>query len=105
MSRVYSRQLAIGSLAEGDDILVYTCPPGVTAIVRDIELTPVTAPPSFAAIDVSSSTANVFSVFGGAAYSSLQWQGRVVLKPGDTINAYAGQGSWMYIISGYELGP
>lgn len=102
MARIYSARLALGTHTVGAAGLLYTCPVGRVAIVRDIEVMPLGAPPTFHSFFVNLA-ATFFSQVGPAQYVSAQWQGRVVLVAGDTIHMSVTGSSFQYIVSGYEL--
>jgi len=103
MARVYSKQMAYGNFAGGGAGYVYTCPAGVTAVVKNICVTPYAGPPTLLAVYLNGTTI-FFSTAGGAAFISVEWSGMVVMVPGDRLFVQAAAGAWDYTISGYELG-
>lgn len=103
---VRTARLATGtSGAAGANVPVYTCPPGVTTIIKDIRLArnlagaqPVnvgvkSGPPTIWLINNPSPTGDVVAI-----------QPWTVLEPGDQITVLTQQtGAWSYYISGTEL--
>lgn len=104
MARIYSVRLAAGSLAPGAVTLVYTCPVGRVAIVRDITVMPSGPPPSNAAIFLTG-VANVFRVDGGVQNNTQQWKGRFVLTAGESLSMLTTGQTFQFVLSGYELSP
>lgn len=103
---VYSTLFAAGSTVAGFQV-VYTVPALMTVVVRDIEVTNLTA---------LSGLLNVSRAVSGTAQQLIwrtptlptltwaQWAGRTVLNPGDEIGLDGGSSSgWTYLVSGYLL--
>lgn len=103
MASVYSVRMGLGTVAAAGYVVVYTCPASKTAVVRDVEVTPVTGAVTTVGLDING-TAVVLSYAGGPSYVTLRWQGRIVLHPGDTLKMFSVGGDSHYCISGYELG-
>lgn len=104
MARIYSKQIAIGSVGAGAVVTVYTCPVGTTAVIRDICLVPLAAVPGVVWVTVNNSS-YIYGSPGGTQYVTQQWTGRTVLVPGDTVEVGCPIGAHRFIISGYELAP
>lgn len=102
---VYSVRLFAGSFSTAL-VTLYTAPAGAVIEIRDVELYN-----NSGAADHSDIAVNV-SGFGLAQFigtpsvangTSYQWKGRVILAPGDTIQAFSGAGTWLCLISGYSF--
>jgi len=104
MARIYSVRMAMGSAAPGAPVVIYTCPAGRVAILRDITVDPLAAGATSFQFDINLSGV-VFSGVGAVQFSTQQWTGRTVMVAGDTLNLGVGGGSFRYIVSGYELSP
>lgn len=101
-SRVYSVRMAIGHQAAGLDTVVYTCPVGHVAIVRDIDVVPDSGIASNVYVNING-VANMLSSPGGPAAVNVSWRGRQVMHAGDTLRLGTPVGGWQFLISGYEL--
>lgn len=104
MARIYSRLLAAGSQAAGTVSTVYTCPVGVTAVIKDICLYAGGGVGGFVLVFTSAGGV-IKTAVGNAAFTSDQWSGMSVMRPGDLLRVNAFAGAWSYTISGYELAP
>jgi hypothetical protein len=82
---------------------LYTVPVGATAVLRDLELFINTAASAlfYIGIDVSGVIVPLIGAGTGTALSHVQWQGRVVLNPGQTVVANSGGANLVGAVSGY----
>lgn len=92
----------------GAQVVVYTNPAGHTTVIRQI--TAYNAGGVTDAVEVAIGTpGNAFPIWHvgniAPASSSLSFEGRVVLMPGDNIYVATGAGAWNITISGYDLAP
>jgi hypothetical protein len=102
---VYSTQLYLGQPGSGITTL-YTVPSGNTVVVRDVELINTgSAAMSFGLIVRTSggTQAQWASVSGVAVNSQYQWEGRVVMNPGDELILTTSEAGMQLIVSGYLL--
>ena len=84
--------------------MVYTCPPGFRAVVRDIELVLVGGVQDVDVFTITWNNAITFWVHyaGGRHFDWAQWVGRLVLLEGETIQGQCTIPAHVYV-SGYEL--
>lgn len=85
---------------------LYTAPASNTIVVRDIELYNNGTSSDRAVITVGvSGFGNVYLIGTDQVPlgESVQWEGRVVLRPGDTLGGFTVANFWTVLISGYEL--
>lgn len=102
-----SKRLAIGSLGSSGSHSIYTCPAGVTALVKhavweDGSGTVTTSVMSVQAV-TSGATGPVFAAFDLAAYHLGGGDTWVVLEPGDQLLLYISAFPFTYLIAGAEL--
>jgi hypothetical protein len=103
---VRSARLAEGlSGPANGDKTVYTCPAGVTALVKDVRLTGRNATAVNYAFYVRSGGRYFYLLAGSLAANALaSSQGFVVLEPGDQLGCSAGAADALsYWVSGAEL--
>jgi hypothetical protein len=100
----YSTQLFIGTLPP-ELTTLYTAPNGSVTVVRDVELFCNTAANSLFYLGVAKSGIIVPLIAAGTAEAlqHFQWQGRVVLQPGDQVVGNSGGPSMVCAASGYDL--
>jgi hypothetical protein len=84
--------------------VVYTCPVGVVAVVREVLATPYAAANAVFYVSVAA-TATAVGMSAVAAFRTQQQFNHTVLRAGDILTVTAVGAIWEYIISGYELGP
>lgn len=97
-------------LADGDSApaatahVIYTCPTGKTAIVKDLRLDTGSSSPTRAAVQFSRGS-DWISVIDGprGALATPSVEGFIVLEPGDQIRLYSEGGTFAVIVSGAEL--
>lgn len=101
---VYSVQLYAGSVP-GSLTTFYTAPAGAVIVVRDIDAFLNTAPSALYYIGVqhSGTIVPLIGAASGTALTQHQWEGRVVLQPGDAIVGNSGGANIVCVISGYDL--
>jgi hypothetical protein len=102
---VYSSRLFAG---EGGGSLtdLFTAPASTVTVLRDIQalnLGSGTDSLDLIAV-VSGPTSLAFLRFSNiGASESIQWSGRLVLDPGDVLQAFSGVHDWTLLLSGYLL--
>lgn len=102
MASVYSRQLFLGDIAASSTDTLYTVPSGITAVVRSIYMVPFGGGTPWTMFWEINST--FWSYFSAAASTDpFEWEGRVVMNPGDELKLETGSGGWAGVVSGYEL--
>lgn len=86
---IYSQELARGQASAITDQAVYTAPSAGVVVVRDIVLLHSDAsPPRTVAVKVVSGTTTTFivAVPNQPGSTTLHWEGRQVLAPGDVLH-------------------
>lgn len=101
---IYSQQLFLGQVAAAQTIL-YTVPSSTVTVIRDIEICNQGAVADLIhfVIGASGTLRTWFTSSTLNSNQSAQWQGRVVLLTGQTIQSVTGGQAWNIAISGYEL--
>lgn len=103
---VYSTQLHAGSVGAGTTTL-YTVPPTMTVVVRDLEVYAATSSPIQFAVAVGKPglVSYLWFVNPLGAGEWAQWSGRAVMDPGDVLLAVAAAAGVAVHASGYLLSP
>lgn len=103
---IYSATLAHVHVADGDLLTAYTVPSGITVVVRDMTLKVISGSTATVVISVNSGSVNcgIWAVRLTDGLLTVQWQGREVLKAGDTLQVASVEGYFSFRASGYELG-
>lgn len=105
MRDVYSQQIAVADI-NATLLPLYTVPAGTVLIVRDIEaynFGGVADKLYVTTLGAGRPTGFVWVVEGPASGVTSQWQGRLVLKSGDELQAQAVASTWSLMVSGYVL--
>lgn len=91
-------------VAAGADVLVFTCPAGVTTLVKDIRVSAPVGNVTGIFVYIASGAANVTVLGGtlnaGLAKSEMPW---LALEPGDQLRIGVTGSSLAYFISGSLL--
>lgn len=97
-------------LGEGDSApagtpkVIYTCPSGVTAVLKDVRLDTAASSPTRAAVQLSSG-GSWHSIMDGprSALATPSVTGFIVLQPGQQVRLYSEGGTFSCVLSGAEL--
>lgn len=102
---VRSARLGTGnSNPSGSDKTIYTCPSGVTALVKDIRVNYASGTVSRGYIRLQSGGDSVIVIDRAfAAGDTASVQGFMVLEPGDQVLIFASGGALQVWVSGAEL--
>lgn len=103
---VYSNLLYASSPAANTVTTAFTVPSGVTCVLRDIEIYNGSASTAGVNVRINVSGFGNTVVYGPDALLSgawSQWEGRVVVPAGGTIQVFATEASVQFTLSGYEL--
>lgn len=102
---VRTATLAVGSSAPANaEHVIYTCPSGRTAILKDLRLYSGAGATKVAVFIETSGAARVSIVVSAlAADSTDQRQGFIVLEPGSKVGLYSEGGTFVAWLSGSEL--
>lgn len=102
---IYSVRLFAGSFSTTLASL-YTAPANSVIDIRDVELYNNSGAADHADVAIDVSGFGLVQFIGTASVpngQSVQWKGRVILAPGDIIQAFSGAGTWLAYISGYSF--
>lgn len=103
---VRSARLAARNSGIGAIVVAYTCPPGVTALVKDIRISALNGAVVRASVLLLSGAQNTSVIDRPLANLEVfSIQGFMVLEPGDRIQTFAGGGGqdFQIWVSGAEL--
>jgi hypothetical protein len=98
----YSIQIFMGNLAAGANSPTLTVPTGYIYIIRDVEARFPAAAGNYA-IGVSLSPSTIFFTIDPGTTVGHQWQGRIVLNPGQQFYFQAVGAAAGITVSGYQL--
>jgi hypothetical protein len=101
----YSTQLFAGELTAAEQVFV--APSSFTTVVRDIELWNASSGPEDIAVNLLGVSglyvAGLVTAFAMKANGTFQWEGRVVMIPGQRLFVAATAYPVGIVVSGYEL--
>lgn len=102
MATPFTRRIAAGGLIDTAGLLVYTVPPGLVVVVRDVTMT--VRQPDNAQLYVRTSQGLVYTIWNGSglASSSLHLDLRQSLNAGDEVYVQ-GPAGMQYAITAYLL--
>lgn len=101
----YSSRFIAGEVTSSS-LPSFSCPAGSVCVVRDVEYwnNGSSSCLIYVGLYVSGSLVGVFAAQSALAVNTaFQWEGRVVMNPGDEIKVNIGPGQCMAVISGYNL--
>lgn len=99
---VYSTRFGIGAVAVGTPVNIYTVPAGHTAVVRNIDVTPSSAPSGIFFLGVVG-IGFFLALQAGIVNNSVHWEGRAVFNSGEGMEIDSFVSNFNYAISGYLL--
>lgn len=102
MAAIFSTLLGKGVLTSGAGATFYTAPTLVVVVIRSVTLSSNLAGAGTGIVYLGGGEV-LAKLTAAAQYDSEQYDMRVVMAPGDTINALAVAGTIGYTVSGYVL--
>lgn len=101
---VRSARLAFASSGIGGVVIVYTCPAGKTALIKDVRISALNGAVTRASVFADSGPRRVAIIDEALAnLGVLSRQGFMVLEPGDTLGCFATGSDFHIWASGAEL--
>jgi len=101
---LYSTQFFAGTIPTNALTNAFTVPAGELVVLRDMDALIVTASDLFnVQIGVAGATTVVWYVTATATPEWVQWQGRTVVKAGESIWVYSSGSNTQAVLSGYLL--